>query len=36
MSYSIRSIKKEFAERGVFYTDERLARLLADEVRKYG
>lgn len=36
MSYSIRSIKKEFAERGVFYTDERLARLLADEVSKYG
>ena len=36
MSYSIKSIKKEFAERGVFYTDERLARLLADEVRKYG
>ena len=36
MSYSIKSIKKEFAERGVFYTDERLARLLADEVSKYG
>ena len=36
MSYSIRSIKKEFAERGVFYTDARLAQLLADEVSKYG
>ena len=36
MSYSIRSIKKEFAERGVFYTDERLAQLLADEVSKCG
>ena len=36
MSYSIRSIKKEFAEHGVFYTDERLARLLADEVSKFG
>lgn len=36
MSYSIKSIKKEFAKRGVFYTDERLARLLADEVSQYG
>lgn len=34
MSYSIKSIRKQFAEQGVFYTDERLARMLADEIYK--
>ena len=34
MSYSIKSIRKQFAEQGVFYTDERLAQMLADEIYK--
>lgn len=34
MSYSIKTIRKQFAEKGVFYTDERLARMLADEIYK--
>lgn len=36
MSYSVKSIRKQFAEKGVFYTDEKLAKMLADEVGKYG
>lgn len=34
MSYSVKSIRKQFAEKGVFYTDEKLAKMLADELRK--
>lgn len=34
MSYSIKAIRKQFAEQGVFYTDERLAQMLADEIYK--
>ena len=36
MSYSIKSIRKQFAEQGVFYTDEKLARMLADIVNSDG
>ena len=34
MSYSVKSIRKQFAEKGVFYTDEKLANMLADELSK--
>lgn len=34
MSYSVKSIRKQFAEKGVFYTDEKLAKMLADELSK--
>lgn len=34
MSYSFKSIRKQFAEKGVFYTDEKLAKMLADELSK--
>lgn len=33
-SYSVKSIRKQFAEKGVFYTDEKLAKTLADELSK--
>lgn len=36
MSYSVKSIRKKFAEQGVFYTDEKLARMLADIVSADG
>lgn len=36
MGHSVKQIRKQFAEQGVFYTDEKLARLLASEVSKYG
>lgn len=36
MSYSVKSIRKQFAARGVFYTDERLALLLKECVEKDG
>lgn len=32
MGYSVKQIRKQFAEQGVFYTDEKLARMLADTV----
>lgn len=35
-SYSVKSIRKKFAEHGVFYTDEKLARMLRDIVAAYG
>lgn len=34
MSYSFKSIRKQFAEKGVFYTDEKLAKMLAEELSK--
>lgn len=34
MSYSVKSIRKQFAEKGVFYTDEKLEKMLADELSK--
>lgn len=36
MSYSVKTIRKQFAEQGVFYTDEKLAKMLAEEVKRYG
>lgn len=35
-SYCVKSIRKKFAEHGVFYTDEKLARMLRDIVAAYG
>lgn len=32
MSYSVKSIRKQFAEKGVFYTDEKLANMLKDAI----
>lgn len=34
MGYSFKSLRKKFAENGVFYTDERLSKMLADELCK--
>ena len=34
MSYSFKSLRKQFAEKGVFYTDEKLAKMLAEELSK--
>lgn len=36
MSYSVKSIRKQFAEHGVFYTDLKLAELLRDIVSSSG
>lgn len=36
MSYSVKSIRKKFAEKGVFYTDEKLARMLKEAVGSCG
>lgn len=36
MGYSVKSIRKQFAEKGVFYTDERLAKMLADIMNESG
>lgn len=36
MGYSVKQIRKQFAEQGVFYTDEKLARMLADTVSADG
>lgn len=32
MGYSVKSIRKQFAEHGVFYTDLKLAKMLRDIV----
>lgn len=34
MSYSVKSIRKQFAEKGVFYTDRKLAEMLRDIVSR--
>ena len=34
MSYSFKWLRKKFAENGVFYTDERLSKMLANELSK--
>lgn len=36
MSYSVKSIRKQFAEHGVFYTDLKLAEILKDIVSAHG
>lgn len=36
MSYSVKSIRKQFAEHGVFYTDQKLAKMLCDIVSAEG
>nr|DAZ02810.1 MAG TPA: N-6 DNA Methylase [Caudoviricetes sp.] len=36
MSYSVKSIRRQFAEHGVFYTDPKLARILKDIVSADG
>lgn len=36
MGYSVKELRKQFAERGVFYTDDKLAALLADIVSANG
>lgn len=36
MSYSVKSIRKQFAEKGVFYTDLKLANILKEEILKHG
>lgn len=36
MGYSVKQIRKQFAEQGVFYTDDKLARLIADAVSTGG
>ena len=36
MSYSLKSIRKKFAEHGVFYTDEKLAKMLKEVIEADG